>query len=91
MLARLARWRIEIGGFGRCALNGNSRESSREDASDPVGRGVEVVYPIAPEDGELGVRADNAIEEGEHNKEEWKDVADDSKTGCKGCYPLTLF
>ena len=43
-------------------------------AADPVCRWIEVIEPVPPENRELGVWADDAVEEREHDEEEGKDV-----------------
>ena len=63
-------------------------QSGGEHAADPVGGRVDVIHPIAPEDGELSVRTDDAVEEGEHDKEEGKYVGDDGEGGGEGADPL---
>jgi len=78
-LAGRARGRIEVSGFVWGAADGSVVEGSGKDAADPVGGGVEVVDPVAPEDGQLGVRTYDAVEEGEHDEEEWEDIGDDGE------------
>jgi hypothetical protein len=64
-------------------------QCGREYATDPVRRGVEVVQPVPPEDGELRVGPDDAVEEGEDDEEERENVGDDCERGRKGADPLT--
>lgn len=72
--AGLAGGRVEAGGFGGEALDGDGGQGGGQDAADPVGRWVQVVEPVAPEGGELGVGADDAVEEGEDDEEEGEDL-----------------
>lgn len=48
-----------------------------------------VVHPVTPEDRQHGVRTDYSVEQGEHDEEEWQDVADDGEGWGKGTDPLT--
>jgi hypothetical protein len=57
--------------------NGGVFQCCSEDATDPVSRGVEVVEPVPPEDGKLGIGTHDAVEEGEDYEEEGEDVGDD--------------
>lgn len=57
--------------YGRVVQGGG------EDATDPVCRGVEVVQPVPPEDRELRVGPNDAVEEGEDDEEERQNVGDD--------------
>ncbi len=68
--ARLAGRGVEKGGLARGADDGDGRQGGGHDAADPVGGGDEVVKPVAPEGGHEGVRADDAVEESEHDEEE---------------------
>ena len=54
-------------------------ERCGEDSTNPVSRRIDIVHPVAPEDGELGVWAYDAVEEGEHYEEEGEDVGDYGK------------
>lgn len=58
----------------RSAANGGIVECSGENPTNPVGGGIDVVHPVAPEDGELRVRAHDTVEEGEHDEEEREDI-----------------
>jgi hypothetical protein len=64
----------EEGGFGWGADDGDGGEGCGEDSADPVRGRVDVVHPVAPEGGELGVGADDAVEEGEGYEEEREDL-----------------
>ena len=73
--AGLPRRRVEVGGFGRGAADCELAECGGDDPADPVGGWVDVVHPVAPEDGELAVGSYDAVEEGEHYEEEGEDLA----------------
>lgn len=55
-------------------MDGDVGEGGCHDAADPVGGGVQVVEPVAPEGGELGVGANDAVEEREDDEEEREDL-----------------
>lgn len=78
-LTRRAGRRVEIRSFGSGATHGRVVQCGGENAPDPVSRGVEIVEPVAPEDGELGVGAYDAVEEGEHDEEEGEDIRDNGE------------
>ena len=69
----------------------NRGKSGRNNTADPVGSRIKIVHPVTPEWRELRIRSNDAIEQGEHDKEEGQDIAYDGKTRCEGRYPLTLF
>lgn len=74
--------------LGRRAPHGEPGQRGGQGAADPVRRRVEVVHPVAPEDGELREGADDAVEEREHDEEEGEDVGDDGEAGREGADPL---
>ena len=84
----LARRGVEDCSLGLLALHGDAVESSAEDAADPVGTGIDVVHPVAPEDGHFGVGPHDAVEQAEHDEEEGEHVADDGEGGGEGADPL---
>ena len=66
----------------------DSRQGSRHDASDPVSTWVDIIHPVFPENVELAVWSDDAVEEGEHDEEEREDVGDDGERRGEGADPL---
>lgn len=50
-------------------------ECSCEDTADPVGAWIDIVHPVLPENRKHGVRANDSVEEGEHDEKEWQDLS----------------
>lgn len=63
-----------MGGFYGGADYRDGREGGGEDATDPPGCWVDVVHPVAPEDWEIAVGSDYAVEEVDHDEEEGEDL-----------------
>lgn len=85
----MTRWRIEVCSFSRSTFHGNIEECSGQDAANPISGWIKIVEPGAPEGRKLGVRADDTVEEGEHDEEDGEHVGDHGKGGGKGSDQLT--
>ena len=86
--AGLAWGWVEVGCFGRGAVDLHGGEGGGDDAADPPGCWVEVVHPVFPEDRVVAVGTDDTVEQVDHNEEEGEDVGDDGEGGSKGADPL---
>jgi len=74
LAAGLARRGVEVRRLDGGALDLGRGEDAGEHAAQPPGHRVDVVHPVLPERGVCAVRADDTVEEVDHDEEEGEDL-----------------